>query len=56
MSAADLQALADSLFGHHVADSFNQKVLHGERAQATGTSPAAEQPAADNAPQIVEPQ
>jgi tetratricopeptide (TPR) repeat protein len=44
LTPEQIQALADSLVGHRSSDSYNQKVLHGERAEVTG-----------DGPQIVEP-
>ena len=61
LTAADLQRLADSLLGHPLAESYGQKVLRGERAQAVGDIHSVpgvptERQAPDEAPQIVEPQ
>lgn len=44
LSPDEIQALADSLVGHRAKDSFNQKVLRGERAEATGEGPQIVEP------------
>jgi len=44
LTPEEIQALADSLVGHRASESYNEKVLHGERAETTG-----------NGPEIVEP-
>jgi tetratricopeptide (TPR) repeat protein len=44
LSSDEIQALADSLVGHRASDSYNQKVLHGERAQVTGEGPQIVEP------------
>jgi tetratricopeptide (TPR) repeat protein len=44
LSPEEIQALAESLVSHRSTNSYNQKVLHGERAEATGDSPQIVEP------------
>jgi len=60
LTAADIQRLTDGLLGHPLADTYGQKVLRGERAQAVGDIHSVpgvpmERRASDESPQIVEP-
>ena len=61
MSAEDLQRLADSLMSHPLSESYNRKVIRGEKAQAVGdinsVPGVADQPSSPGTePQIVDPQ
>jgi tetratricopeptide (TPR) repeat protein len=61
MSSVDMQKLADSLLAHPLAESYNRKVLRGEKAQAVGDIHSVpgvpgERRAPNENVQIVEPQ
>ena len=44
LTPEQIQALAESLVSHRSSDAYNEKVLHGERTEATGGGPEIVEP------------